>query len=103
MRDFVSEVPRSHVLTLRWVMRPPHPGDALDGPAMAADRIIRDAARAVLDSEQPVRVFDGDELVGVVDDEAILRVVVAEDEPIAEPDASAPAADATPVEQDAVR
>jgi glycine betaine/proline transport system ATP-binding protein len=70
---------------------------------MAADRIIRDAARAVLDSEHPVRVFDGDELVGVVDDEAILRVVVAEDEPIAEPDAGAPAADAAPVEQDAVR
>ena len=103
VRDFVSEVPRSHVLTLRWVMRPPHPGEALDGPAMAADRIIRDAARAVLDSEHPVRVFDGDEMVGVVDDEAILRVVVAEDEPIADPDASAPAADATPVEQDAVR
>jgi glycine betaine/proline transport system ATP-binding protein len=103
VRDFVSEVPRSHVLTLRWVMRPPHPGEALDGPAMAADRIIRDAARAVLDSEHPVRVFDGDELVGVVDDEAILRVVVAEDEPIAEPDAGAPAADAAPVEQDAVR
>ena len=80
VRDFVSEVPRSHVLTLRWVMRPPRPGEALDGPAMPADRIIRDAARAVLDAEHPVRVFDGDEMVGVVDDEAILRVVVAEDE-----------------------
>jgi glycine betaine/proline transport system ATP-binding protein len=70
---------------------------------MPADRIIRDAARAVLDSEHPVRVFDGDELVGVVDDEDILRVVVAEDEPIEEPEESAPAADAAPVEQDAVR
>ena len=47
---------------------------------MPADRIIRDAARGVLDADQPVRVFDGDEMVGVVDDEAILRVVVAEDE-----------------------
>ena len=105
VRDFVSEVPRSHVLTLRWVMRPPRPGESLDGPAMPADRIIRDAARAVLDSEHPVRVFDGDELVGVVDDEAILRIVVAEDEPIAEPGQpeSAPVADAAPVEQDAVR
>ena len=85
VRDFVSEVPRSHVLTLRWVMRPPRPGEALDGPAMPADRIIRDAARAVLDADQPVRVFDGDEMVGVVDDEDILRVVVAEDEPIEGP------------------
>jgi glycine betaine/proline transport system ATP-binding protein len=70
---------------------------------MPADRIIREAARGVLDAEHPVRVFDGDEMIGVVDDEAILRVVVAEDEPIAEPDAGAPAADAAPVEQDAVR
>ena len=65
-------------------MRPPRPGEVLDGPPMAADRIIRDAARAVLDADQPVRVFDGDEMVGVVDDEAILRVVVAEEEPIEE-------------------
>jgi glycine betaine/proline transport system ATP-binding protein len=103
VRDFVSEIPRSHVLTLRWVMRPPHPGEVLDGPAMPADRIIRDAARGVLDSEHPVRVFDGDDLVGVVDDEAILRVVVAEDEPVEEPPESAPVAVAAPVEQDAVR
>src|SRR5690349_7249560 len=105
VRDFVSEVPRSHVLTLRWVMRPPHPGEALDGPAMPADRVIRDAARAVLESEHPVRVFDGEEMVGVVDDEAILRIVVAEDEPVAEPEhpESAPVTHAAPVEQDAVR
>jgi glycine betaine/proline transport system ATP-binding protein len=105
VRDFVSEVPRSHVLTLRWVMRPPRPGEALDGPAMPAERIIRDAAREVLDSEHPVRVFDGDEMVGVVDDEAILRVVVAEDEVTEEPgEASTPVADdAVAVEQGAAR
>jgi glycine betaine/proline transport system ATP-binding protein len=80
VRDFVSEVPRSHVLTLRWVMRHPHPDEPLDGPVMPADRTIRDAAREVLDAEHPVRVFDGDEMVGVVDDEDILRVVVAEED-----------------------
>ena len=26
VRDFVSDVPRSHVLTLKWVMREPRPG-----------------------------------------------------------------------------
>jgi glycine betaine/proline transport system ATP-binding protein len=57
-----------------------------------------------LDSELPVRVFDGDEMVGVVDDEAILRVVVAEDEPIEEPaGVSAPVADPVAVEQGAAR
>jgi glycine betaine/proline transport system ATP-binding protein len=104
VRDFVSEVPRSHVLTLRWVMRPPHPGEVLDGPVMEADRVIRDAARQVLDSDRPVRVVDGDKVVGVVDDEAILRVVVAEDEPIEAPaGTSAPVADAVAVEQGAAR
>ncbi len=40
---------------------------------------MRDAAREVLAAKGPVRVFDGDEFVGMVDDEDILRVVVAEE------------------------
>jgi glycine betaine/proline transport system ATP-binding protein len=79
VRDFTSEVPRSHVLTLKWVMREPN-GDAGDGPVLSADQIVRDAARVVLDHQGPCRVMDGDRLVGVVDDEDILRVVVAEEE-----------------------
>ena len=79
VKDFVSDVPKSHVLTLRWVMREPKPGEAVAGPALQADTIVRDAARDVLAAGGPVRVFDGDKLVGVVDDEAILRVVVAEE------------------------
>jgi glycine betaine/proline transport system ATP-binding protein len=79
VRDFTSDVPKSHVLTLRWVMRPPEPG--LDSsPVLQADKIVRDAAQEVLAAHGPVRVFDGDEMVGVVDDEDILRVVVAEEE-----------------------
>jgi glycine betaine/proline transport system ATP-binding protein len=80
VRDFVSDVPRSHVLTLRWVKRDPRPGEALDGPVMQADEVIRDAARRVLEAEGLVRVFDGDTFLGVVDDEDILRVVVAEED-----------------------
>jgi glycine betaine/proline transport system ATP-binding protein len=79
VKDFVSEVPKSHVLTLRWVMRDPAPGEAEDGPVLQADRIVRDAAREVLAAHGPVRVFDGDKFVGIVDDEDILRVVVAEE------------------------
>jgi glycine betaine/proline transport system ATP-binding protein len=80
VRDFVSEVPRSHVLTLRWVMRDPLPDDSMDGPVMSSDTVVRQAAQAALASEHPVRVVDGDRLLGIVDDEAILRVVVAEEE-----------------------
>jgi glycine betaine/proline transport system ATP-binding protein len=79
VRDFTSEVPRSHVLTLKWVMHEPN-GDALDGPMLQSDQIVRDAARVVLDHQGPCRVMEGDKLVGVVDDEDILRVVVAEEE-----------------------
>jgi len=77
--DFVSEVPKSHVLTLRWVMHEPRSGESHEGPRMAPDTIVQQAAREVLASHHPVRVMDGDKLLGLVDDEDILRVVVAEE------------------------
>ena len=80
VRDFTSDVPKSHVLTLRWVMRPPDPSVDESAPAVQADRVVREAAREVLAAQGPMRVFDGDRLVGVVDDQDILRVVVAEEE-----------------------
>ena len=78
--NFVSEVPKSHVLTLRWVMRDAAPDETLsDSPPMDCHQIVRDAARAVLAAEYPIRVADGGAVVGVVDRESILRVIVAED------------------------
>jgi glycine betaine/proline transport system ATP-binding protein len=80
VRDFVRDVPKSHVLTLRYVMRPPRADDSTEGPVMSPDTIVKTAAHAALQSAHPVRVVDDGTLVGIVDDEAILRVVVAEDE-----------------------
>ncbi|MBA2739314.1 MAG: glycine betaine/L-proline ABC transporter ATP-binding protein [Nocardioidaceae bacterium] len=80
VRDFISDVPRSHVLTLRYVMRDPRPDDSSQGPVMSPDTIVRQAALAALASDHPVRVVDNGKLVGIVDDETILRVVVAEEE-----------------------
>src|SRR4051794_3745515 len=68
VRDFVSDVPKSHVLTLKWVMRQPN-GQETDGPILQSDQIVRDAARVVLDHHGPCRVVEGDKLVGVVDDQ----------------------------------
>jgi glycine betaine/proline transport system ATP-binding protein len=79
VRDFVSDVPRSHVLTLRWVMRPPRPDDPMDGPVLSADTVVHQAARTALQSDHPLRVVENGKLVGIVDDDAILRVVVAEE------------------------
>ena len=80
VKDFVSDVPRSHVLTLKWVMREPRAGDSTDGPVLPVDQIVRDAARVALDHRAPCRVVDGDSSSAIVDDEAILRIVVAEEE-----------------------
>ena len=74
-------MPRSHVLTLKWVMREPGPATRIEGPVMSSTTIVREAAHAALASAHPVRVVDDDKLVGIVDDEEILRVVVAEEEP----------------------
>jgi len=79
VKDFVSDVPKSHVLTLRWVMRPARDGEADGAPALPADTIVREAAREVLAAAGPVKVVENDRTVGIVDDEDILRVVVAEE------------------------
>ena len=55
-------------------------GESLEGPALPITTIVRQAARAAIASEHPIRVMDGDQMVGVVDEEDIMRVVVAEEE-----------------------
>jgi glycine betaine/proline transport system ATP-binding protein len=75
VRDFVRDVPRSHVLTLRWIMRDVRPDDLLDGPELGPDVVIREAIRAVLSSDRPVKVVRDGVLLGIVDDAEILAVV----------------------------
>jgi glycine betaine/proline transport system ATP-binding protein len=73
--DFVRDIPRSHVLTLRWVLRPPRPGDPLDGPELGPDVVVREATRAVLASDRPVKVVEDGRLLGLVGHDEILAVV----------------------------
>ncbi|WP_433795255.1 quaternary amine ABC transporter ATP-binding protein [Actinoplanes sp. CA-252034] len=75
VRDFVRDVPRASVLTLRWVMRAPRPDDTLDGPELGPDVVVRDAVRTVLAADRPVRVVHDGTLLGVVTAEEILTVV----------------------------
>ncbi|MFI2301716.1 glycine betaine/L-proline ABC transporter ATP-binding protein [Actinacidiphila glaucinigra] len=75
VREFVKDVPRADVLTLRWIMRDPRPDDALDGPELGPGVVVREATRAVLAAEKPVRVVEEGRLLGVVGDEEILAVV----------------------------
>jgi glycine betaine/proline transport system ATP-binding protein len=79
VRDFVSDIPRADVLTLRWIMRPPTDDDPKDGPELGPDVIVREATRAVLAAEKPVRVMRDGKLLGIVGDEEILAVVAGTD------------------------
>jgi glycine betaine/proline transport system ATP-binding protein len=73
--DFVRDVARANVLTLRWIMREPRPDDPLDGPELGPEVVVREATRAVLAAEKPVKVVEGGELLGVIGDEEILEVI----------------------------
>ena len=75
VRDFVRDIPKGDVLTLRWIMRPPSPHDAMDGPELGPDVVVREATRTVLTGRRPVKVVSRGELLGVVGDEEILSVV----------------------------
>ena len=73
--DFVRDVPKSHVLTLRWIMRPAVPTDLLDGPEFPSSAVIRTCLETAASTERPIRVVDDGQLVGVVDRTRILAAV----------------------------
>ncbi|MEO6827906.1 MAG: glycine betaine/L-proline ABC transporter ATP-binding protein [Microbacteriaceae bacterium] len=76
--DFVSDVSRSQVLTLKWVVTPVPDDLPGDGPSLPATTVIVDAIPTVLGSPVPVRVVDNGVTIGVVDRDAILREVAGE-------------------------
>jgi glycine betaine/proline transport system ATP-binding protein len=78
--DFIHDVPKANVLTLRWVMRPAAPGDPLDGPQFPAATLIRDTLHVAAATDKPIRVVDGGVLAGVVDRAQILEAVAGRDE-----------------------
>ena len=73
--DFVSDVSRSEVLTLKWVVTEVPVGLPVDAPTLPASTVIADSIPTVLGSSVPVRVVDGDTVIGVVDRDAILREI----------------------------
>jgi len=80
VREFVSDVPRSRVLTLKWIMREKRADDALDGPEMAPTTVIRDAVDPVLAADKPIKVVEDGKLLGVVGRSEILAVIGQVDE-----------------------
>ena len=78
VRNFVRDVPRSHVIPVESIMSAPR-----DGPAagiVATGTKVRDVVRLVATSDLPVRVVDADGAgVGLVDRVAVLSEVAGED------------------------
>ena len=78
VEDFVRDIPKSHVLTLRWVMRPANANDPVDGPVFPVDTIIRMVIHAAAATDKPIRVIEDGQLVGVVDRAHILETVAGQ-------------------------
>jgi glycine betaine/proline transport system ATP-binding protein len=76
--NFVRDIPRSHVLTLRWIMRPPD-GEPPDAPRVPVTTIVRDVIPMLTQSEREVLATDGNRVVGVVDRAAVLRSIASEE------------------------
>ena len=75
--NFVRDIPRSHVLTLRWIMRDARPGED-DGPRLDVSTTVRKAVPVIAASERPACAVENDRVVGVVDKEAVLTAIAGE-------------------------
>jgi glycine betaine/proline transport system ATP-binding protein len=73
--NFVRDIAKSHVLTLKYLARPARSDEATDGPELPANTIIRDAAQVILQTHKPVRVNDNGKALGVVSSEDVLRLI----------------------------
>ncbi|MFI9028558.1 glycine betaine/L-proline ABC transporter ATP-binding protein [Streptomyces sp. NPDC053560] len=80
VRDFVRDVPREQVLTVRRAMRPAEDAEAGEGATLAPDTLISDAIETVVRSGGAARVVEDGRCLGVVDHECLLNVVARLDE-----------------------
>src|SRR5260221_4456427 len=58
--NFTRDIARSHVLTLRSIMRPAAEGEALDGARVPVATTVRDVIPRLAQTERPVVATDGD-------------------------------------------
>jgi len=73
--NFVRDIPRTHVLTLRWIMRDPKPGEVAGDQALPVTTKVKDAVPIVATTSAAIRVVEGDKQVGVVDRVAVLQAM----------------------------
>jgi glycine betaine/proline transport system ATP-binding protein len=81
VRDFVRDVPRSHVLTAGGIMQPPLPADATAG-TVPDTTLVSDLLPIVVASDRPVAVLgDEGQVCGAVDRLAVLQALADDPAP----------------------
>jgi glycine betaine/proline transport system ATP-binding protein len=75
VENFIRDIPRTNVLTLRWIMRDPKPGEDTSGAELDVSTTVRDAVPVVAATDGPVRAVEGGKVVGVVDRVAVLEAI----------------------------
>ena len=78
VENFTRDIPRSHVLTLRWIMREPAEGEDMDGPRLPVGTTVRRAVPVLAANEKPVCCVENGDVVGVVDRNAVLAAIAGE-------------------------
>ena len=73
--DFIRDVPRAHVLTVRTIMRPADGAVDYAGDVAAAT-IVQDLLPMVVEEQRPYRVIDGGAQIGIVDRTAVLSAMI---------------------------
>jgi glycine betaine/proline transport system ATP-binding protein len=76
--NFVRDIPKSDVLTLRWIMRDPTPADSIDGPHLDVTTTVSKAVPALAASEKPVCAVENGKIVGIVDRDAVFQAIASE-------------------------
>jgi glycine betaine/proline transport system ATP-binding protein len=76
VENFVRDIPRTHVLTLRWIMRDPKPGEETGGPELPVSTKVNDAVAMAASTDGPIRAVENGHCVGIVDRVSILQAMV---------------------------
>jgi glycine betaine/proline transport system ATP-binding protein len=73
--DFIRDIPKSHVLSVRAIARPLRDDEDSTGPEIDVSTIIRDATPVIIGAGRPVKVVEAGTLVGVVTSDDVLRLI----------------------------
>ncbi|MBO8196050.1 glycine betaine/L-proline ABC transporter ATP-binding protein [Streptomyces oryzae] len=79
VRDFVRDVPREQVISVRRAMRPADAAEAETGTEVAPDTLVSDAIATVARSGEHCRVVENGRMLGIVDHASLLTVVAGLD------------------------